>query len=404
MTATMSDGQKDQIPEQADASRRAALAFVVLLGIVSLLADMTYEGARSVIGPYLAILGASGTVVGIVAGAGELIGYGLRLVSGYLSDKTGRYWLITIVGYSINMGAVPLLALAGRWDVAAGLIIAERMGKAIRTPARDAMLSHATHQVGHGWGFGLHEALDQIGAVLGPLLMAAVLYLRHDYRLAFGLLAIPAGLALANLLLARLRYPVPSNLEGTSSRLEGAGFSRAFWWYIAAVALVAAGFADFPLIAYHLKRSGMAADTVIPVLYAAAMGVDAVAALVLGSLFDRYGMRVLAGVAALSAFFAPLVFLSGLNLAMVGIAIWGVGMGAQESIARAAIAGMIAKERRGSAYGIFNLCYGVAWFAGSALIGALYDTSLTSAVAFCVATQLAAVPILLSVAKQARSG
>jgi MFS family permease len=380
--------------------RRAALAFVVLLGIVSLFADMTYEGARSAAGPYLAVLGASATVVGIVAGAGELIGYGLRLVSGYLSDRTGRYWLITIAGYVVNLAAVPILALAGNWETAAGLLVTERIGKAIRTPARDAMLSHATHQVGHGWGFGLHEALDQVGAVLGPLLIGCVLFVNHDYRLAFGLLAVPAGLAMATLFAARVRYPRPADLEPVSPKPEPKQFPRAFWWYVVAVSLAAAGFADFPLIAYHLKKSGIASDAVIPLLYAVAMGVDAAAALLLGTLFDRYGLKVLAVVTAVSSLFAPLVFLAGFDLALAGIAIWGVGMGAQESIARAAIAGLIPKERRGSAYGVFNLCYGAAWFAGSAVIGLLYDTNITGVVVFSLATQLASVPLLLSLGRQ----
>jgi MFS family permease len=173
--------------------RSVALTFVVLLGVVSLLADVTYEGARSAVGPYLEILGASAAAVGVVAGLGELVGYAIRVAAGYLSDRTGRYWAITIAGYGVNLLAVPLLALAGRWEVAAALIVFERLGKAIRTPARDAMLSHATHSMGRGWGFGLHEALDQIGAVLGPLIVAAVLYFTGDYRAGFAILLVPAS-------------------------------------------------------------------------------------------------------------------------------------------------------------------------------------------------------------------
>lgn len=159
-----------------NSTKPTALKFIVLLGVVSLFADATYEGARSINGPYLALLGASATTVGFVAGLGELIGYSLRLVSGYMSDRIGRYWAITLFGYTLNMLAVPALALAGRWEIAAMLMIAERIGKAIRTPARDAMLSHATREIGRGKGFGLHEALDQIGAVLGPLTVAGVLF------------------------------------------------------------------------------------------------------------------------------------------------------------------------------------------------------------------------------------
>jgi hypothetical protein len=252
-------------------SKETALRFVVLVGVVSLFADMTYEGARSVTGPYLALLGASGTVVGLVAGVGELIGYGLRLVSGYLSDRTGRYWAITIAGYAINLVAVPLLALAGRWELAAALMIAERMGKAIRTPARDAMLSHATHEIGHGWGFGLHEALDQTGAILGPLLVAGVLYVRGSYQAGFGLLLVPALLALVVLAAARLLYPRPQDLEASTPELRAKGFPRAFWIYLAAVALIAAGYADFPLIAYHFEKVASVPQVWIPIFYAVTM-------------------------------------------------------------------------------------------------------------------------------------
>ncbi|MHB1417602.1 MAG: MFS transporter, partial [Chloroflexota bacterium] len=203
-----------------------ALQFIVLLGIVSLFADMTYEGARSITGPFLGILGASATVVGIVAGFGELVGYGLRLVSGYVADRTQRYWTITMVGYAINLLAVPLLALAGRWEVAALFIILERTGKAMRNPPRDAMLSHATSQVGRGWGFGLHEALDQVGAVLGPLLVAGILALQGDYRPAFAVLGLSALAALALLVAARLSYPTPRDFEAKSELAVDGAFPR----------------------------------------------------------------------------------------------------------------------------------------------------------------------------------
>ena len=372
-----------------------AMRFVILIGVVSLFADMTYEGARSVTGPFLAVLGASGAVVGIVAGGGELVGYALRLVSGYLSDRTGRYWTITLVGYAVNMLAVPLLALAGRWEVAAVLMVTERVGKAIRTPARDVMLSHATKAMGRGWGFGLHEALDQIGAVLGPLIVAAVLHLRGGYRMAFGVLLAPALLALAVLVAARLLYPRPRDLEPASSELEATGLPRAFWLYLAAVALVAAGYADFPLMAFHFEKRGLLAAPSIAVFYAVAMGVDALAALVFGRLFDRLGLTVLMVVSGLSALFAPLAFLGGAAAALLGTAVWGVGMGAQESIMRAAIAEMVPASRRGAAYGVFNAGYGVAWFLGSALMGILYDVSIGWLVAFSVAMQLASIPLLL---------
>lgn len=376
-----------------------ALRFVILLGIVSLFADMTYEGARSITGPYLGLLGASGTAVGLVAGLGELIGYGLRLLSGYLSDRTRRYWALTLTGYAINLLAVPLLALAGRWELAAFLIIAERTGKALRTPARDAMLSYATKEMGRGWGFGLHEAMDQIGAILGPLLVAMVIAARHSYPAAFAILALPALLALGTLLAARWLYPRPQDLEPLTPQLQTKGFPRAYWLYLLAVALVAAGYVDFPLIAYHFGKISSVPATWIPILYGIAMGVDALAALVFGRWFDRAGIPVLIAAALLSTFFAPLVFLGGFAMAILGMILWGIGMGAQESILRAAIAGMVSPERRGAAYGLFNMGFGLFWFLGSALMGMLYDRSLFALLAFSIGMQLASLPLFFLVGK-----
>jgi MFS family permease len=400
--AVKPDDREALMSETLTLARRAnritpgsALGFVVLAGVVSLFADMTYEGARSITGPYLALLGASGTVVGVVSGFGELTGYALRLASGILADRTGRYWSITIAGYAINLLAVPALALAGRWETAAALIVLERAGKALRTPARDAMLSHATQQMGRGWGFGLHEALDQIGAVLGPLAVALVLYLGGGYRLGFALLLAPALLALAFLAAARMIYPRPRDLEVAAAKIDARGFARPYWIYLAAVGCVAAGYADFPLIAYHFEKSGSVSQDWIPLFYAVAMGVDGVAAVVCGYLFDRLGLTVLIAATFVAAAFAPLVFFGGFYPALAGAALWGVGMGAQESIMRAAVANLTPADRRGTAFGVFNLGFGVLWFAGSAAMGALYDVSIPALVVFSVSFQIAGIPLFL---------
>lgn len=379
--------------------RSHALKFIILLGIVSLLADMTYEGARSITGQYLAILGANAVVVGFVAGFGEFIGYALRLVSGYLSDKTHKYWAITITGYFINLLAVPLLALAGSWEIAAVLLIAERMGKAFRTPARDVMLSHACSEVGQGWGFGLHEAMDQIGAIMGPLIVAFVLFFNGSYQTSFAILLIPAVLALSVLAVSRFLYPNPHELEIKTPKLETKGFKHVYWIYMAAVALIALGFVDFPLIAFHFKNSLIVSDSLTPVFYAIAMGVDALAALVFGRLFDKIGLSIMIVVAVLSAFFAPLVFLGGFYSALVGIALWGIGLGAQESIMRASIAGMSPVQRRGTAYGVFNTIFGIFWFIGSLTMGILYDISIPYLVIFSMVAQLASVPLFMLIIK-----
>jgi MFS family permease len=385
----------------AAASRQSAIRFIVALGTISLFADVTYEGARSINGPFLGMLGASAAIIGIVSGAGELAGYLLRLFSGIAADRTRAYWALTIAGYIVNLLAVPFMALAGHWGVAAALIIAERAGKAIRTPARDVMLSQASKIVGRGWGFGLHEFMDQLGAFLGPLLVALVLAQTHHYPRAYAVLAIPAGLALASLFTAIKFYPDPSRFEEPKAGgLAPDGLPRAFWIYMAAAGLLAAGFVDFPLIAFHFSKTSLATPAEIPVFYSAAMGVEAITALVFGKLFDRIGMPVLILGVLFSAASGPLVFFGSFYAALGGMALWGAGMGAQQSLLRAKIAELVPAERRGAAYGIFNTAYGILWFAGSSAIGILYGRSLDSAVIFAMATQLAAVPLLLIVRRR----
>ncbi len=378
---------------------KPATLFIVLLGFVSLFSDMTYEAARSITGPYLAFLGASATVVGFIAGLGEFLGYALRLFSGWLADKTGKYWSITITGYVINLFSVPALALVGQWQLAALLIMAERIGKAIRTPSRDAMLSHATVQIGRGWGFGLHEAMDQIGAMIGPLIVAGVFYFHGGYKEAFGVLLIPAVITLAILFFAKFLYPSPKDLELTKIQLETKGLSKIYWLYLFAVALNGAGYADFPLIAYHFKKVATVSEQWIPVFYAIAMGVDALAALIFGYLFDRKGLSVLIISIIVSAGFAPLCFLGGFYSSLLGMILWGIGMGAQESIMRAAVCLLVPKEKRGVGYGVFNTGYGLFWFLGSILLGALYDFSILALISFSVILQLAAIPFLMKLRK-----
>jgi predicted MFS family arabinose efflux permease len=376
--------------------RRIALRFIVLIGILSFFADFTYEGSRSIVGPYLATLQASGTIVGVVTGFGEFLGYGLRLVSGRWADTTGRYWPITIFGYVVQMASVPALALTGSWPAAAALIILERVGKAIRNPPRDVMLSHAGKQAGgYGQAFGLHEALDQFGAMCGPLAVSVVLARNSNYRDAFAVLLIPAIINLSLVLLARVLYPRPQDMERAEQATTRTDLPRVYWIYLLGAILVAAGFADYPLIAYHFTRAETVPSKWIAILYAVAMAVSGTGSLVLGRLFDRYGFGVLVALTLASALFAPLVFLGGFWLALLGAAIWGLGMGVHESIIPAAVAPMVAPQRRASAFGAFTAGYGIFWFLGSATIGILYDLSVPAVVAFCIVTQLAAVPIFV---------
>jgi MFS family permease len=377
---------------------RRALTFVVLIGVVSLFADMTYEGSRSVWGPFLGTLGATGAVVGVVAGAGELLGYVLRLFTGALADRTRRYWTLTIIGYAINLLAVPALALAGNWPVAAALIILERSGKALRTPARDAMLSFAAKDMGGaGWAFGLHEALDSTGAVLGPLLAALVLFLHGGYRHAFAWLLLPALGALATLLIARMKFPQPQDLDTTPApRLADARSLRDLKVFLAATALIAAGYSDFALISFHLAKAHIVTNDVVPMLYALASLAGGLTALVLGKLFDRRGLSVLLWATLAPALYAPLVFLGGAWAAVAGMALWGIGFGAHDSLFRAAVAQRIAREKRATVMGVFNAIYGGAWFLGSILLGVLYDVNPLYTVIAALGLQLAACPLLWS--------
>jgi len=377
------------------AMRNRPLQFVLLIGVMSFFADFVYEGARSVTGPYLAVLGASATLVGLIAGLGEMLGYGLRLVSGLVSERTGEFWPITIFGYVVQMSAVPLLAVTNTWQWAACLIVLERVGRAIRNPPRDVMLSHAGKQVGLGWTFGLHEALDQLGALSGPLVLAWILTRHSGYSLGFAVLAIPAAITIAILIFARIVYPRPEEMEVHVPDVHGVGLGRTFWIYLIGAALVAAGFADFSLMAYHFQVSKVVSQAWIPIFYAVAMAVSGLGSLGFGKLFDRSGLWILIPLTLLGAASAPLAFLGHRWAVFVGCAVWGLGMGVHESIIPAAVATMVPQKRRPSAYGTFTAAYGISWFLGSVAIGKLYDLSLPALIGFSVAAQLAAIPLFL---------
>ncbi len=387
--------------------RSGAFTFVLLIGVLSLFADFAYEGARSITGPYLGLLGATGAVVSIVAGTGEFLGYGLRLLSGPIAERTGRFWPMTILGYTIQMIAVPSLALAGNWPAAAALIALERVGKAVRNPPRDVMLSHAAGEIGYGWGFGLHEALDQFGALLGPLVVALVLGLHHTYAQAFAVLAVPAAVTLVLLVLARLTYPNPRAARTSSPAPPHTDkLPPLFWLYLSGAALAAAGFADFSLLSYHFHNGTLHLDnTWLPVFYAVAMAVSGLGSLLFGRLFDRYGLVVLVAIAPIAAATAPLVFFGGFGVALLGCALWGLSMGVHESIIPAAVALIVPQRRRGSAYGIFTGTYGISWLAGSVAIGFLYGRTgehLGALVAFCIAVQLMTIPLFIVAGRRLR--
>ena len=356
---------------------KSAFQFIILLGLVSCFGDIVYEGARSITGPFLAVLGASSAVVGIIAGVGEFLGYTMRLASGYLADKTRLYWPLTFLGYGALL-SIPLLALAGNWEMAALLIILERIGKAIRTPARDTILSHATAQVGRGFGFGLHEALDQIGAILGPLAISAMLFITHGYRLGFALLFIPALLVLFFLIVAQRKWPTPVIFEERTKeeKKRTDKLPAIFWNYVLFSFFSILGFVNFQLISYHFEIQSIIPTVQIPIFYALAMGVDAMIALIIGKLYDRIGLSCLFAIPFLTVLLPFFAFSHTYSIVLFSIILWGAIMGIHETIMRAAVADLTPLSRRATAYGIFNMIYGLAWLMGSSLIGLLYSVSL----------------------------
>jgi len=384
--------------------RKSALAFVVAWGIVSLFADAAYEGMRGIAGPFLASLGATGLAVGLIGGTGELSGYLLRLVSGRVADSTRAYWPLTLAGYVVQMAAVPALALAGNWQVAAVLIVIERAGKAIRNPARDVMISRAGEHIGQGWAFGLHEILDQVGAMSGPLIAALVLALHHDYRAAFAWLAVPSAITVMLVFALRLRYGAVGKIAAPAHPENHANAPRAFWLYAAASALVAFGFADYTLISYHFGRGGTVSGEMIAIFYAAAMGAAGVASLVFGRWFDRAGLRVIYAGIVLGVVIAPLAFFGGFWGALLGTLAWGAALGVHEAVMSAAVASLVPLESRARAYGLFTAIFGIAWFAGSAVLGRLYDISLVTLVVVATLAQAAALwPLWLAIRAQRAS-
>ncbi len=357
------------------------------MGLVSLFADMTYEGAHGTIGPLMTDLGASVTAVAIIAGLGEMVAAGLRFFTGRLADRTHAYWTLAIAGYVMNLVSIPLLAFVTTWQQAALLIILERTGKAVRGPARDLLLSEATGKVGHGFGFGVHTVMDQTGACAGPLLMAVISAREGRLAPAFAWLAIPAALALLSIILARAVRPIrldPPPVKTTPH------MPAVFWPYIAASGLLACGFVDFPMVGAHFEANKVFTPSTIPLLYSLAMAVTGLTAFIFGRLFDKHGIVVLALGIGISVLALPFGFFGGAMGGVIAVLCWGTGLGVQDATLRAGIAQVVSMNKRGTAFGTFNGVYGVAWFAGSALMGVLYGYSIAAVVAFGVVAQLIA--------------
>lgn len=378
-------------------ARRMALRFVLFIGIVSLFGDVTYEGARGVIGPYLGILGASAIVIGGLTGTAEFIGYALRIASGAITDKLKNPWIAIYLGYTLNLVAVPLLSIAGRWETAAVLVLLERIGKAIRTPGRDAMISEATSSIGRGMGFGIHEALDQIGAVAGPIFVSVAMYISGDYRIGFALLAIPAMISLMFLEVSRRSFPKERiSINKSSASYSKITISQRFKAYLLFVFLSSAGLIGFQLLSYHLKNESIVPDYLLPLLYGLAMGVDAIAALGIGKAYDKYGLRVLGTIPLLIIPIIPLTLLSTIIGIIIAVVFWGIVIGMQETVLRAAVPEFSAPSSIGFTYGLLNATYGMSLMMGGFIMGLLYEYSFQLLAIYAVAMELLSLGIFLT--------
>jgi len=388
--------------------KRDAFKIIILFGLISLFGDMAYEASRSVNGPYLKTLGVNAAIVGLVVGLAEFLGYAIRLVSGYLADKTKNYWLFTFIGYGLII-SVPLLSLAGTWQFAVIFIILERLGKALRSPAKDTILSCATKQVGTGFGFGLHEVFDQIGAIAGPLIFACLFLLLGrkdhplaDYQRGYSLLWIPFILMILCLGFTYARLPHPEKLEPVLPEKPATNdkLTRIFWLYTIFTFLATLGFTNFALIGYHFKTRHVLTDAQIPLFYAIAMAVDALVALIIGKTYDIFkaknknengGLFTLIIIPIFSLFIPILAFSESYTLALSAAIIWGIVMGSHETIMKSAVADLTTFKKRGTGYGIFNTAYGLAMFIGASLMGLLYEKSLVLLIIFSIAVEITAI-------------
>lgn len=395
--------------------KRVALRLILLFGLISLLGDIIYEGARGVNGPYLETLGASAAIVGLVAGIGELLGYLIRLASGYFSDKSRAHWFFTIFGYSFLM-VIPLLALTGIWQFAAIFMVLERIGKGIRSPAKDTILSQATKQVGTGFGFAIVEFLDQVGATIGPLIFTFFFMSIGpgersliDYQHGYSLLWFPFVILMMVLFAAFFMVKNPEELEKAAvTRPMPDKITRTFRLYCIFTFITTLGFLSFAIIGYHLKANNIVTDAQIPLLYALAMGVDAVIGLIIGKWYDRLkekhnndhaGLLLLIALPLLTAPLPLFSLSSSLPLIIIGVVFWGIVMGTHETIMKAGIADITSIRKRGTGYGIFNMIYGIAIFIGSAAAGFLYDYSINLLVVLMIIVEILALPVFFIMRK-----
>ena len=378
--------------------KKVLIAFIAL-GLVSLFADMTYEGARSVIGAYFEMLGASALIAGAV-GVGEFLGYVMRGVSGVIAGilKSSKvYWGLVYLGYIINLFVVPLLAFTGNWESALLLVILERVGKGLRTPVRDVILAEVTESIGRGKGFGIHEVMDQIGAIAGPALVMYAIG-KESIRYAFLILAIPAMASISMLILASTTYPKLKSLErrGEGKKIKRRRIlSKALLFYIIAMAMLSLGFIHWSLFIYHVSYVGLMPVALIPTLYIISMATDAIVAFPVGYIYDKIGPKSILITPLLALITVPLLLHNKVGALITASIIWGIVMGIYETSMRVVVADLSTPETRAYAYGIYGLVYGFSWGIGNTIMGALYIYSKPYLIAYVVIMEMLALVMII---------
>jgi len=391
--------------ETLNNNRRNAYIGIFLLGIVSLIGDIVYEGSRGLVPDYLTFLGATATVVGLAGGVGDFIGYAARLASGFLVDATRAYWFFIFLGYGLIV-SIPLLGLSYSLETVVLLVLLERLGKAFRSPSRDTVLSVVSKDVGAGKAFGFHELLDQVGGMTGPLIVAGLMFFSgNDFRLTFGFLFIPFIMLLAALIYTYKKIGSRTIIEQPEIGVEKKGLATPFYVYTLAVLLNTAGLIPYTLILYKASviLHGSAQQWIVPLIYFLIQGVDAPAALLSGYAYDKFGVEVLV-LPFLLSLFPPLLAMtdSGLPMLIAAAAVFGLVLGMQESIYRAAVSQLSPVSSRGRAYGIFNTAYGIGFLVSGAVYGALIDSGspfIIVAIYACL-MQVVAIASLLKVRSQ----
>ena len=391
----MSDVKISKKKIKKDNNVNFAVRAIIIFGIISLLGDMVYESARGANSQYFELIGISAAKVGLVFGIGEFLGYFLRLISGVISDKSKKPWAFMFIGYGM-LFFVPLMGLTQNWNVLFVLILMERIGKAIRNPSKDTVLSAISeNQVGVGFAFGLQEALDQVGAFLGPLIFTAVFYFTGkntlaEYSLGYKFLFIPFVLLMLFLYYS-YRVISKGNLLGEEygREFKSEKLKPIFWMYMAFTFFATLGFLNFSTLGYHMKSQNILTDGKITLIYSVAMIVDALTALIVGRLYDKLkeksgkkdgGILVLGAIPVVTLLLPFFGLTMSKSLIIVSMIIFGIIMGTHETIMRSAIADITPFDKRGTGYGVFNTGYGLALFLGATITGYLYDKNLNSTI------------------------